>query len=76
MSNETATQAMNRLEPRDRYGRDPQFSHLVNMLRSLIHRAEFTPTELREALILALTIEEQEKPHGPWVVRDGKLVPR
>ena len=37
----------------DRYGRDPQFRTVVDMLESLIRDAHMTPTEVREAAILA-----------------------
>ena len=36
-----------------RYERDPQFHHIVDMLESLLHQAHFTPSELREAVLLA-----------------------
>jgi hypothetical protein len=42
----------------ERYQNDPKFRTLVELLRKLISSAEFTPTELREALILAQTITE------------------
>ena len=32
---------------------DPEYHQLVNMLESFIERAHFTPSELREAAILA-----------------------
>jgi len=39
--------------PKDKYMNDPQFNNLVNMLESFIHQAQFTPSELREACVLA-----------------------
>jgi hypothetical protein len=43
-----------RREPaRSRYDRDPQFRQLVALLYAMIDDSEFTPTELREAVILA-----------------------
>jgi hypothetical protein len=45
--------------PEERYNRDPQFHQLVNVLMGCIRRAEFTPTELREAVILAAIKYEQ-----------------
>lgn len=47
-----------RLSPVDRYRTDPTFRTIVDVLRSLLHKGETTPTELREALILALQIHE------------------
>ena len=38
---------------KERYTRDPQFHHIVDMLESLLHKAEYTPSELREAVMLA-----------------------
>ncbi len=39
--------------PREKYTNDPEYNHLVQTLEHLIHQAHFTPSELREACILA-----------------------
>ena len=39
--------------PRDKYMNDTEFRHLVDMIESMIHQAQFTPSELREACVLA-----------------------
>jgi hypothetical protein len=39
--------------PKEKYMNDPEYRHLVTMLEELIERARFTPSELREACILA-----------------------
>lgn len=39
--------------PKEKYMNDPEYHHLVSMLESLIEKARFTPSELREACILA-----------------------
>lgn len=39
--------------PKDKYLNDPEYRYLVDMMESLIERARFTPSELREASILA-----------------------
>lgn len=39
--------------PRDKYLNDPEYHRLVNMLESFIESARFTPSELREASVLA-----------------------
>lgn len=44
---------------RDRYANDPMFRHLVDMMQACIHRAEFTPTEIREAAMLAQIMYEE-----------------
>ena len=42
-----------RLSPEDRYRHDQHFRALVDLLEAAVHRAEYTPTELREAAMLA-----------------------
>ena len=39
--------------PKEKYLNDPEYNHLVQILESLIEQARFTPSELREACILA-----------------------
>ena len=39
--------------PREKYMNDPQYNELVRMLENFIEQARFTPSELREACILA-----------------------
>ena len=39
--------------PKDKYMNDPEYHHLVRMLEQLIDQARFTPSELREACVLA-----------------------
>lgn len=39
--------------PREKYMSDPHYHELVNVLESFIERARFTPSELREAAVLA-----------------------
>lgn len=41
------------MTPRDRYATDPNFAALVDVMHGFIARSEFTPSELREAAILA-----------------------
>ena len=38
---------------RYRYQTDPQFKNLVDLFESFLHRADFTPSEIREAAMLA-----------------------
>jgi hypothetical protein len=42
-----------RLPAADRYGRDPKFHELVDTLYLMIRESQYTPTELREAVMLA-----------------------
>ena len=39
--------------PREKYMNDPEYNELVCVLESFIDRSRFTPSELREACILA-----------------------
>ena len=39
--------------PRDRYINDPEYNYLVRTLESIVEKARFTPSELRQACILA-----------------------
>ena len=38
---------------RERYHNDPQFHMLVDYMTAAIHRCDFTPSEMREAALLA-----------------------
>jgi hypothetical protein len=46
------------LPPAERYQRDVMFRHLVDSLRCQLDAANYTPTELREAVIVAATMHE------------------
>lgn len=50
----------NRLPPEARYHRDVHFKTLVDMMEKMVHACDFTPTELREAAILAAVHYEQK----------------
>lgn len=39
--------------PKDKYLNDPEYHHLVCTLEQLIETARFTPSEMREACVLA-----------------------
>ena len=39
--------------PAEKYMNDPEYHHLVKTLEMMIEQARFTPSELREAVILA-----------------------
>lgn len=39
--------------PKDKYMNDPEYHHLVQTFEHLIEQARFTPSELREACVLA-----------------------
>lgn len=48
------------MSPRDRYQRDPMFTHLVDSFYIAIEAAQYTPTEIREAAMLAQIIYEEK----------------
>ncbi len=56
--------------PREKYMNDPEYHHLVQTLEALIESARFTPSELREACILASINYEMRH------VRDMQIDPR
>ena len=56
-----------RLSPEDRYRSDPQFKVLVDILEAAVQRAEYTPTELREAAMLAAIHYESYRVHRPFI---------
>lgn len=56
--------------PKEKYLNDPEYHHLVTMLEDLIEQARFTPSELREACILASINYEMRH------VRETKIDPR
>ena len=39
--------------PEEKFMTDPEYNHLVRTLEQMIEQARFTPSELREAVILA-----------------------
>jgi hypothetical protein len=49
------------MTPEERYERDPMFHSLVNALRFHIKKMELTPTEVREAAVLACYFHEMEE---------------
>jgi hypothetical protein len=55
----------NRLTAEERYLRDPMFHALVDMLRGAILHADYTPTEIREAAMLAAIMVEMRRPARP-----------
>ena len=56
--------------PREKFQNDPEYNHLVRMLESMIERAQFTPSELREACVLASINYEMRH------IRDKQIDPR
>ena len=62
---------------RERYETDAHFRTLVDHLHAAILQAEFTPTEIRQAAMLAQIMYEERRP-GRYVfnledVKDGRV---
>lgn len=49
------------MTPEDRYRHDPTFHSLVDILEAHLHAAEMTPTEIREAAMLAAIHHEMRR---------------
>jgi hypothetical protein len=62
------------LPPEERYRHDATFRQLVDMLECLLHDAKTTPTEIRDACLLALIHHEQKAVRG-WVMTYGHTAP-
>lgn len=50
------------VSPRERYMNDPAYALLVTVLVRELKDCHYTPTELREAVILAAIIVQEEQP--------------
>ena len=54
--------------PSEKYENDNNYRQLVDMLTALIHQAEFTPSEIREACMLACIRCEHYRRIRPVVI--------
>lgn len=54
---------------RERYQTDPQFHQLIDMMTAAIERCDFTPSEMREAALLASIQYEELHIRTRYVVR-------
>jgi hypothetical protein len=61
------------MDVRARYLNDPVFHHVVEFLRALLGQAQLTPSEVREAAMLACIIEEERKPVQPFTTSDADM---
>ena len=50
--------------PREKYMNDPEYHQLVTMLEHFVETARFTPSELREAAVLACINYEMRHVRG------------
>jgi len=58
---------------KERYLNDPIFHAVVNQMRGLISSARLTPSEVREAAMLACIIEEEYRPRAPFTTSDEEV---
>lgn len=64
-----------RMPARERYQHDVEFHHLVDMMRAMIAQSRFSPSEMREAAVLAACMyEERQATRAP--VRTPPKTPR
>lgn len=59
-----------RFTPEEKYHLDPQFHQLVDMLENFIVEADFAPSELREAVVLAAINYELKRPRTIRLTED------
>lgn len=52
---------------RERYYSDKAFQTLVNVFQAYIQECKFTPTEIREAAMLAQILYEEQQPARPII---------
>lgn len=49
--------------PREKYYNDPEYAALVKSMVSYIHQCKYTPSELREAAVLASILYYERQAH-------------
>lgn len=59
--------------PRERYYADPEFHQLVDVLMHQIIQAKFTPSEIRQAAILASIKYEETHMNPRFIFRDFEV---
>ncbi len=57
-----------------RYHRDAHFKVIVDVLESALRKYELSPTELREAVMLAVTRNEMRVCRPAFVLSEGQIV--
>lgn len=59
--------------PQEKYNNDPKYRMLVDTMENLIHQAEFTPSEVREAAMFACIQYESRQPVRPIMLRPDRF---
>lgn len=67
---------LNQLSPEERYRRDRDFAYLVDCMTAMVDRCHYTPTELREAALLAATMHWDRTPRVFYVDAEGQVEAR
>lgn len=68
---------LSRLSPAERYRRDPHFATLVDTLQAhMLDPAHYTPTELREAVMLAAIMFEDRRMRMVFIDRGDQIASR
>jgi hypothetical protein len=57
----------------DRYNEDPMFSRIVDIMVGILMDGQFTPTEMREAAMLAQIKHEDMRPRTATFSKDDVL---
>ena len=57
----------------ERYHEDPAFQSLVDLMQVELERGQFTPTEVREAAMLAQILHEDRHPRPTTFTRDDVM---
>jgi len=65
----------NRLRPDERYQRDEHFRALVDLMTNAIASAQYTPTEMREAALLAAIHYEMNRKTPGWRIEFKPIDP-
>ena len=60
--------------PTERFQNDSYFATLVNTLESFIWQAKYTPSELRDAAVLAAIHYEMKQPRPPYFLSQNLTV--
>lgn len=61
------------MDVRQRYLKDALFHTVVEEMRHLLRSAKLTPSEIREAAMLACIIEEERRPVAPLTTSDAEM---
>ena len=63
------------MKPTEQYKYDSKFRQIVDILRDELRRYEFTPSELRQAVILAATMHAEQNIRPIIYMDEAKLIP-